>query len=450
MDENNQLTDQELDDLFRRSMGEHEEPLWEEAWPLMKEKLVEKKDRKIGFIWFRVAAILVLVGGLGYYKLQKADSTKELSQKKASENEGSKAVKSEGKLEEIVQLDALDLAQDLNAANEENLTTLEKLAESSKLKVEIPTTIDISTSKNSLKPKSNDGVVYEIGNFSGKSVPRKNDEEIPRVKVNVIPEEKPNYTSLERILVKSIALKTLKPQMAYQNMRSDTVLVAVLEDTMKQDFIVSEQIKKQKIKTGMGNRFSLALGLAPDFSKIKNNSFAKMGHNYQLMLGYQLTPKVGVNAGIVHSLKFYEAYPADYNWPAQWALPSTPLQEIDATCSMLDIPVGVNLILLERPLFKMYSHTGLTSYLMLNERYDYHYENEADPSIKWRKWEGKTGFYGASILNLSVGLERDISRGLSIQLEPFVKMPLGHIGYGDVRLLTSGVFFRVKTDFRKK
>ena len=451
MDENNKLTDQELDDLFRRSMSEHEEPLWEEAWPLMKDKLTEKKDRKIGFIWFRVAAIFLLIGAFGYFMLQRESSPNQLSQNSASENEATKtdkAVKSEGTLEGTAPIDASNTAQDSNKANEEKLTTPENLAEHKKVKVETRTTNDNKRDKKDLKIEPKEDVELAI-DYAGKREFKKKAEETAKVKADGLTEEKLDYTSLEPIHVKSIRLKTLQPQLAYLPMSSDTVLVAVLEDTLNQNFIVSEQKYKPRIKSTMGNRFSLALGLAPDLSKIKGSSFGKMGHNFQLMLGYQLTPKIGVNAGIVHSLKFYEAYPADYNWPAQWSLPNTPLQEIDATCSMLDIPVGVNLTLLEKPMYKMYTHTGLTSYLMLNERYDYHYENEADPSIKWRKWEGKSGFYAASVVNLSVGLERNISRGVSVQLEPFAKIPLNSIGFGDVRLMTSGVYLRIKTDFKK-
>jgi hypothetical protein len=93
---------------------------------------------------------------------------------------------------------------------------------------------------------------------------------------------------------------------------------------------------------------------------------------------------------------------------------------------------------------RMFVTTGVTSYVMLNEKYIYNYENPADPAIKWKNWEGKTGIYKLSNINFSAGYEYQFFRKLSLQVEPFVKVPVSKVGFGKVNLSTIGIFFSAK------
>jgi hypothetical protein len=49
-----------------------------------------------------------------------------------------------------------------------------------------------------------------------------------------------------------------------------------------------------------------------------------------------------------------------------------------------------------------------------------------------------------SVVNLSVGYERNLGRRFSWQAEPFLKLPLGGVGFGKVRLGSGGVFVSLK------
>ena len=56
----------------------------------------------------------------------------------------------------------------------------------------------------------------------------------------------------------------------------------------------------------------------------------------------------------------------------------------------------------------------------------------------------KTGLYGFSQLNLSVGYERALSRRLSWPVEPFAKVPLKGVGFFKINLLSAGAFFSLR------
>jgi hypothetical protein len=137
-------------------------------------------------------------------------------------------------------------------------------------------------------------------------------------------------------------------------------------------------------------------------------------------------------------------------WPVKWGKPSSPLKEVTATCKMLDIPVAIAYQFLEKGSNKLYTSLGITNYKMMNEKYEYWYENDADPNLKWRKWEGSSGFFGAGVVNLSLGLERKLTNFLSVQVEPFVKIPVKNVGFGNVKLFTTGIFLNLKTQAPRK
>jgi hypothetical protein len=51
------------------------------------------------------------------------------------------------------------------------------------------------------------------------------------------------------------------------------------------------------------------------------------------------------------------------------------------------------------------------------------------------------------VLNLAAGYERDLSAHWSVLAEPYVKLPMGGVGAGKVRLASGGVFLGIKYGF---
>ncbi|WP_337044658.1 hypothetical protein [Emticicia sp. 17c] len=202
------------------------------------------------------------------------------------------------------------------------------------------------------------------------------------------------------------------------------------------DFIAPQNTA---FKRGLGIR----LALSPDFSFIPSNSFVKVGHNWAALIEYRFNNRLSLQAGVIRSLKLYNAMPDQYEWSSYWTTPPA-VKDIDATCKMLDIPVNIRYDISQKANSRWFVSSGFTSYVMLKETYRYNYTNPNDPNIKRTGWEGKTGTYPFSVLNFSVGYEHQLFRRLSFQIEPFYKQPLGKVGYGKVRLATTGVFFSVK------
>lgn len=75
-------------------------------------------------------------------------------------------------------------------------------------------------------------------------------------------------------------------------------------------------------------------------------------------------------------------------------VPSSRLTGISAVCRMIDFPIVLSYELFAKNKNSVYSSLGVSTYKMLNERYDYHYENDADPKNKWENWERNTVIMG--------------------------------------------------------
>lgn len=195
----------------------------------------------------------------------------------------------------------------------------------------------------------------------------------------------------------------------------------------------------QSFKKGLYFR----VGISPDLSWITADELTKFGSNLAFMLEYRFNNRLSIQGGVLRSMKYYDAYPESYEWPYNWPTPPK-LIDINATCKMLDIPVNVRYDISQKKLSRLFVSAGATSYIMLNEKYVYNYENPADPKIKWNKWEGKTGPYYLGVLNFSMGYEYQLFNKLSVQAEPFFKLPIAHVGFGQVNLSTLGLLVSAK------
>lgn len=214
--------------------------------------------------------------------------------------------------------------------------------------------------------------------------------------------------------------------------------IIAFESPQKEKPVVPKS-SPQSFKKGLYFRF----GVSPDMSLITMNELTKFGSNLAFLLEYRFNNRLSIQGGVLRSMKHYDAYPESYEWPYNW--PSPPkLVDINATCKMLDIPVNIRYDISQRKLSRFFVSAGATSYIMLNEKYVYNYENPADPEIKWKSWEGKTGPYYLGVLNFSMGYEYQLFRKLSLQAEPFFKLPISQVGFGQVNLSTLGLLVSAK------
>ncbi|MCP9748665.1 PorT family protein [Lacihabitans sp. CS3-21] len=467
----NDISDEEFDDALRDISLNHKEEVWPDAWPLMEEKLEEENRKRRFLIFWRSAAALLIFGALGiistlYFKkenLETKHTNFENKNKKnipLAENKTQKQIAQAENTKQKSVTNQVDYSKDSNSIKiQTGIKTEEKKKTNFAKKYDTNSAPIQVLAKDNLKPEftqnnqipnstiPNDELLSQKINNETQST-QKPDLERTEEKTQVAISEKKSEIGS----AKEIAAIKAEPQPQEAYFKEDTVVILTNQSNQNVNQTASNEISAvlPSEKTNTFQKFALNLGFSPDYSKVVASEFGPLGYNLQVILDYKISQKWALRAGVIKSLKLYDAYPEDYAWPVKWGKPSSPLREVEATCDMLDIPISLSYQILKKGSNQLYTTLGITNYKMINEKYEYFYENDADPNLKWRKWEGSSGFFGAGVVNMSLGIERKLTNFLSVQLEPFVKIPIKNVGFGNVKLLTTGLFLNIKTQAPKK
>ena len=192
------------------------------------------------------------------------------------------------------------------------------------------------------------------------------------------------------------------------------------------------------------SKFGLRFVVSPDLNSIENLGKLALGGSVGLLFEYRISKKLSIQTGMIYSNKSYVGSFDDYhNW-SDWKNyhPSKPT-EVDGGCKVFDVPINLRLNLFQKPKQTWFISSGISSYLMINERYTYNYSWAPSRTSNW----SDNSKYYFSVLNFSVGLERQISTRFSFQIEPYLKTPLKNVGRGGVNLYSSGLLFSTKYSF---
>ena len=227
------------------------------------------------------------------------------------------------------------------------------------------------------------------------------------------------------------------PPVPWESQLAERLAAEAQQDTATNDVIPDRPSVK-----ATPSRWSVRIGGAPDLSTVAMKHFSTPGPAAALLVEYSITSRFFVQMGLMRSLKTYRAMAGDYEWPSYWQQATKP-SSVDGDCRVLEVPLNFRYVFREATRSSWYVNAGLSSYKMQNEEYWYNYTWN-DPSIRWWHWEGKTGWYWMSHANLALGYERSLSPSLSLGIEPYLRAPLRRVGYGKVNLTSMGTWISLR------
>jgi hypothetical protein len=212
-----------------------------------------------------------------------------------------------------------------------------------------------------------------------------------------------------------------------------------------QQSIVSTASSKSYATIPPLKRLEVAAVFGPDFSNVGFVSSDKTGMNIGIMLGYRFTERLSVQTGLLYSQKHYTAVGDAYKGYPEYYMgnPNLKMKWVQADCFMWDIPINIRYDWLLKKKQRAFASVGVSSYIMNKEDLYYYHSYYNNPADKVWVNEQNNSFW-MSALNLSVGFEQRLSEVLSIQAEPFMKMPVREIGYGKIDLNSFGIFLSLK------
>ncbi|MEO8854899.1 MAG: hypothetical protein ABI359_14035, partial [Ginsengibacter sp.] len=201
--------------------------------------------------------------------------------------------------------------------------------------------------------------------------------------------------------------------------------------------------KKTKNTNKFKNNFGITLSAGPAISGVHLNNAGKLSIVYGAGLSYSISKKFTIRTGFYKSTKIYSVAPNDYHFPNGSGTNYNDLQSVDANCNVDEIPVNLYYNFGKVKNHNWFVSTGLSSYLMKKESYEFYYKTTAG-DIYENDWsirnKNKNIF---SVLNLSAGYHHTLNKQLSIMAEPYINLPLSGIGAGKVKLNSGGILFTI-------
>ena len=212
------------------------------------------------------------------------------------------------------------------------------------------------------------------------------------------------------------------------------------EETRKADDMVSVEHAFDHKRHVASPRLSLLLSFAPDFSSTSITEYTAPGKAFGAVIHYHIMNKWSISAGVIKNIKRYSSAGEDYEPPTDyWKYYTNGVipRSVDGSCNILEFPVMVQYTITSSGKNRWVGGAGVSSYVMLSESYKYYFD-DPNPGAK-EGWDSKsTSRFLFNMLNLTIGYERLVVPGLTLGLEPYVKIPLKDIGWSNIKLFSTG------------
>lgn len=189
------------------------------------------------------------------------------------------------------------------------------------------------------------------------------------------------------------------------------------------------------------NTLFVSVSAGPDISFVQASDPGRLRLQAGIGVGYTFRDRFTVRTGYYQARKIYSASPDAYKPPAVFWNYYPYLDGVEGDCRIAEIPV----------LFTWHFGRdnrpwmitgGISSYLMKKEEYYYTYKNSATGPTLYRNWENHNRRNALfSVLSLSAGYRVTLNNRFHLLAEPYWRMPLGGVGYGNVRLNSGGLLF---------
>src|SRR6185437_10217656 len=199
------------------------------------------------------------------------------------------------------------------------------------------------------------------------------------------------------------------------------------------------------------NSFAINLSAGPDVSAVNIDDIGKINPLFGAGISYSIGKRWNVRTGFYIEKKVYDTKATNYHPPAGFWNYYPGLCYIDANCKVYEVPLIVNYNFSQSSTHFWFVSAGISSYFMKKEKY---YYTPKDPSIQYAYGSytvnNKNQHYFSSA-RLSAGYERKLSNTISVITEPYLNLPLAGVGYGKVKLYSTGILFTLSIKpFAKK
>lgn len=206
----------------------------------------------------------------------------------------------------------------------------------------------------------------------------------------------------------------------------------------------NEKGAKPKKLSRQKSNFFFAVSTGPDISFTSGDELGKMKMVSGFGLGYTFRGRITLRTGFYAGKKVYTASPANYKGSPQFYQYYPNLQKIDADCQVQEIPLNLSYHFGNKNNRPFFVSAGVSSLIMKEETYNYFYKYNASGPVMSRSHSTyNQNRHIFSQLNLSAGYQLPVGKRFTVIAEPYLKLPMGGVGIGKVRLNSTGIIFTI-------
>ena len=214
------------------------------------------------------------------------------------------------------------------------------------------------------------------------------------------------------------------------------------------DSVITKSVTDKKSKNSISKFYVIVNGGA-EANGVKLFAADKITGRAGLVTGYQLTKNISVQTGFFISNKKYIAGKNDYKTKAGSYWSMVDIKSIDANCKVYEIPLQVRYDFAPGKKLNIFATAGLSSYIMKKEAYYFYYDRSGTAHQAGVSYTGNKNLF--SVLRLSAGIEKKISKNFSVFASPGIAVPLAGVGEGEVKLYSTDLMIGLKfSPSRKK
>jgi hypothetical protein len=219
------------------------------------------------------------------------------------------------------------------------------------------------------------------------------------------------------------------------------------DSNKKVEPVINHSNKSVQVQNKKGFFIGLIGGF--DASTVKYNYLSNAGYNIGGTLGYRFNNHWSLQSGAIFTQKNYKLKGEDFHAPKGSWVSYYEIETVDGYCKMWDVPIIATFHFNGNTNGNTFLSVGTSSYFMKHENYNYLYFYN-------NQYYNRTNNYNSSdqhlfaLLHISAGIERPIGKNITSIIEPYAKIPLAGVGFGNIQLSSFGLNFSVQYRQPKK
>jgi Outer membrane protein beta-barrel domain len=453
----------DIEQIVKNAVEAYEPAFDEQAWKKMETLLDKEEDRRrpvVFWLWW-LLPLLMGAGVLSYFTFNKGEKENELTIQKNDNPAGEKTKNNAAGADKNSDISGsksitLNNSEVTKNDSDNNANDVVKVTEVVKTNdvVKSSDVVAVNNYKTNRRGTDTKSRTPDEALFSSKkpgdmvagktkatitpASPVSDDEKAEDLAGNPISENSDKSKKTEPVNANSATVT--KPEETIV-IKIDTDKVSEKEIEKIVDSVITKSVTDKKTKTKI-SKFYIIVAAGAEASGVKLFSADKITGRAGLAVGYQVNKNISVQTGFFVSNKKYIAGKEDYKTKegSYWNI--VDIKSIDANCRVYEIPLQVRYDFTPGKKLNIFATAGLSSYIMQKEDYEFYYERYGTLHQAAVKYTGNKNLF--SVLRLSAGAEKKISRQFAVFASSGIAVPLAGVGDGKVKLYSTDIILGLK------